>query len=202
MLIILTSERELENEAHEINALFQNGLEVLHFRKPTLDIAGYRTLLSQIDAAYYNRIMLHQFHELCKEFDLRGIHIQEQPRLDLGEKLEGYVENYNSKKFKVSSSFHSKEDIENCPVDFEYVLLSPVFGSISKVGYEGKGFDVTDLNEVVIGMGGINEDKLQATFDLGFKGVGVLGGIWNTVDALDSFLKIRETYHQVVKPKT
>ncbi len=202
MLIILTSERELENEAHEINALFQNGLEVLHFRKPTLSIDGYRTLLNQIEKRFYSRIMLHQFHELCEAFSLRGIHIQEQPRLDLGENLEEYVKRYNSKGFKVSSSFHSKEDIENCLVDFEYVLLSPVFGSISKAGYEGKGFDVTDLNEVVIGMGGINEDTLQATFDLGFKGIGVLGGIWNTDDALDSFLKIRGAYHQVVKPKT
>lgn len=187
MLIVLTSERELESEADKINSLFDHGLEVLHFRKPTMNIEGYRTLLDQIDARYHNRIMLHQFHELCEEFKLRGIHIQEQPRLDLREKLEGYVDKFKAKGCKVSSSFHAKEDIKNCSVDFDYVLLSPVFSSISKVGYTGKGFDVTDLNEFVIGMGGINENTLQATFDLGFKGVGVLGGIWNTENALESF---------------
>ncbi|PKV48416.1 thiamine-phosphate pyrophosphorylase [Aquimarina sp. MAR_2010_214] len=190
MLIILTSERELENEANKINKLFDNGLEILHFRKPTFDVEGYRALLNQIDAKYHSCIMIHQFHELCEEFNLRGIHIQEQPRLDLEEKLEEYVNNYKTKGFKVSSSFHSKEDIKNCSVDFEYVLLSPVFGSISKAGYEGKGFDVTDLNEFVIGMGGINENTLQATFDLGYRGVGVLGGIWNTEDSLQSFKMI------------
>jgi thiamine-phosphate pyrophosphorylase len=190
MLIILTSERELESEANKINSLFNNGLEILHFRKPTLDVEGYRALLNQIDIKYHSRIMLHQFHELCEEFNLRGIHIQEQPRLDLEEKLEEYVNEYKMKGYKVSSSFHSKEDIKNCPVDFEYVLLSPVFSSISKAGYTGKGFDVTDLNEFVIGMGGINENTLQATFDLGFGGVGVLGGIWNTEDSLESFKTI------------
>lgn len=190
MLIVLTSEKEIENEAHKINILFENGLEILHFRKPTLDIEGYRTLLSEIETKYYNRIMLHQFHELCEEFNLRGIHIQEQPRLDLEEKLQEYIKVYKTKGFQVSSSFHAKEDIRDCSVDFEYVLLSPVFSSISKVGYEGKGFDVNELDEFVVGMGGINENTLKATFDLGYKGVGVLGGIWNTNNELESFKKI------------
>ena len=95
-------------------------------------------------------------------------------------------------------SFHSKEEIEACNADFEYVLLSPVFGSISKKGYEGKGFDVTDLDTTVIGMGGINVDTIQQTFDLGFKGVGVLGGIWNTDDSLVSFQMIYNVHQDVV----
>ncbi|WP_271765669.1 thiamine phosphate synthase [Aquimarina algiphila] len=199
MIIVLTSERELENEAESINLLFQNGLEVLHYRKPTFDIEGYRALLRKIDSKYYNRIMIHQFHELCEEFKLRGIHIQEQPRLDLDEKLEEYVNGYTANNFKVSSSFHAKDDIKNCSIDFEYVLLSPVFSSISKEGYKGKGFDVTDLDEFVVGMGGINDETLQATFDLGFKGVGVLGGIWNTEIPLHSFLRIKEAHSKVIK---
>ncbi len=190
MLIVLTSEAVLENEAQKINDLFAAGLEILHLRKPTFSINGYRALLDQIDSKYHNRIMLHQFHELTQQYGLRGIHLQEQARLDLDDALAVTVKVYENKGLKVSSSFHAKEDIENCLVDFEYVLLSPVFGSISKAGYEGKGFDVTDLNKDVIGMGGINEDTLQATFDLGFKGVGVLGGIWNTKDPLQSFQSI------------
>ena len=197
MLIVLTSERELKNEARQINKLFQNGLEVLHLRKPTFTKEGYRVLLGQIETQYYDRIMIHQNHDLCEEFDLRGIHIQEQPRLDLGEKLEKYVDSYQKKGCKVSSSFHSKEDIQHCTVNFEYVLLSPVFGSISKAGYKGKGFDVTNLDEFVIGMGGINENTLQATFNLGFKGVGVLGGIWNTGDSLESFKAIRDSFKKI-----
>ena len=77
-------------------------------------------------------------------------------------------------------------------------MLSPVFGSISKKGYEGKGFDVNNLDNTVIGMGGINENTIQQTFDLGFKGIGVLGGIWNTENSLVSFKKIYDVHKDVV----
>ncbi|MDY8135027.1 thiamine phosphate synthase [Aquimarina sp. 2201CG5-10] len=187
MLIVLTSEKPLSNEAEQINNLFDAGLKILHLRKPTFTIDGYRALLDQIDAKYHSRIMIHQFPELTMDYTLRGIHLQEQARLDLEDALNVTVQVYKNKGFSVTSSFHSKLAIVACNADFEYVLLSPVFGSISKAGYKGKGFDVTDLDEVVIGMGGINENTLQATFDLGFKGVGVLGGIWNTDDSLKSF---------------
>ncbi len=193
MLIVLTSERELQDEAQKLNALFDAGLALLHFRKPTLDIAGYRKLLQQVDAQYYNRIMLHQYHELVAELGLRGAHLQEQPRYDLGQNLVDYVADFNKKGYKVSSSFHTKQEIVANKDLFEYVLLSPVFGSISKAGYEGKGFDVTDLPEhTVVGMGGINEQTIAKTYKLGFKGVGVLGGIWNVDSYLDAFESIQQ----------
>ena len=99
----------------------------------------------------------------------------------------------------MTSSFHSKNAIANCNTDFEYVLLSPVFGSISKAGYEGKGFDVRELDAVVVGMGGINEHTLQATIDLGYKGVGVLGGIWNSDNPMESFGSIRDKANMIVQ---
>ncbi|MFD2563257.1 thiamine phosphate synthase [Aquimarina rubra] len=199
MIIVLTSEKPVSNEANQINQLFKAGLEILHLRKPTFTIDGYRSLLDQIEAKYHNRIMTHQFPELTQEYGLRGIHLQEQERIDLEDALEVTIQLYKNKGFSVTSSFHSKEDIVGCKADFEYVLLSPVFGSISKAGYEGKGFNVNDLNHTIIGMGGINEATLQKTYDLGFKGVGVLGGVWNTKDPLDSFIKIKEANSQVVK---
>ena len=198
MIIVLTSEKPIENEAQRINDLFDAGLERLHLRKPTFSIQGYRALLDQISAKYHDRIMTHQFFELTNEYGLRGIHLQEQARWDLEDALDVTIKIYTDKGFAVSSSFHSKEEIEACKADFEYVLLSPVFGSISKKGYEGKGFDVNDLDSTVIGMGGINENTIQQTFDLGFKGIGVLGGIWNTNNSLVSFQKIYDVHKDVV----
>jgi len=176
----------------KINQLFAHGLEILHLRKPSFNIEDYRAYIKQIEKKYHHRIVLHQYHELCKEFNLRGIHLQEQPRIDLENNLEEYINTYRENNFKVSSSFHAKETIRNCSGKFDYVLLSPVFGSISKAGYEGKGFDVNDLDEFVIGMGGINENTLKKTFELGFKGVGVLGGIWNSKNYLESFIKMND----------
>ncbi|WP_299897747.1 thiamine phosphate synthase [uncultured Aquimarina sp.] len=199
MIIVLTSERALPNEAEQINQLFKEGLEILHLRKPTFTIDGYRSLLDQIDRKYHNRIMTHQFPELTQQYNLRGIHLQEQARIDLEDALEVTIQVYKNKGFSVTSSFHSKEDIRDCKAAFEYVLLSPVFGSISKAGYEGKGFDVTDMDHTIIGMGGINESTLQKTYDLGFKGVGILGGVWNSEDPIKSFIKIKDVHDAVVR---
>ena len=197
MLIVLTSEATIENEASVINTLFDRGLGTLHLRKPSFTIKEYRELLKKIHPTFYKRIMLHEHHELCEAFNLKGVHIQEQPRLDLGEKLNTYVSLYKQKGYTVSSSFHEKEAITSCQVRFDYVLLSPVFGSLSKSGYEARGFDVSDLNDFVVGMGGINEETLQKTFNLGYKGVGVLGGIWNTENPAVSFDKIYQKMLEV-----
>ena len=192
MLIVLTSEKEITNEASLINQLFEVGLERLHFRKPQFSMDEYRHLLDQIESKYYKKIMLHEHHALVDEYKLRGIHLQERARKDLENALSTLVKDCKEIGYRVSSSFHTIEDIERNKSLFEYVLLSPVFNSISKSGYQGKNFNVSHINEFVVGMGGINADTLEATFDLGFKGVGILGGVWNTENPIKSFKRIKD----------
>ena len=197
MIIILTSERPLENEAQQINELFDAGLELLHLRKPTFSIQGCRALLDIIQAKYHHRIMVHQFPELTNEYKLRGVHLKEQARRDLEDALDVTIQIYNNKGLAVSSSFHSIEEIEACKADFEYVFLSPVFESISKKGYKGKEFDVNHLDRKVIGLGGINKDTVQQTLDLGYKGVGVLGAIWQSKNPIKSFKEIQQAFKNI-----
>lgn len=192
MFILLTSEQEIVREAQTLNQLFEEGLPMLHLRKPILDQKGYQKLLRGIQPEYYGRIVLHEYHKLCKEFGLKGIHLQEQPRIDLQEQLEDYLKMYEN--YTVSSSFHESEVLEACTAHFDYHLLSPVFSSISKAGYEGRGFEVNHIPKTIVGMGGINKDTIQQTFDLGYKGVGVLGGVWNTSDPVASFKEMFEVY--------
>ena len=116
---------------------------------------------------------------------------QEQPRIDLKNRLREYVENFRSKGKTVSSSFHELEVLDSCLKTFDYHLLSPVFSSISKAGYEGRGFDVNHINKIIIGMGGINESKIADTLKLGFSGIGVLGGVWNAENPVESFNSIK-----------
>lgn len=197
MLIVLTSEQDIKNEAMLLNQLFEAGLEVLHLRKPNVGQDGYRNLLNAIESKFYKRIMIHEYHHLCKEFNLKGIHIQEQPRLDLGNDLKDYVNDFKVLEYFVSSSFHEPEDLMVCEIRFDYHLLSPVFSSISKQGYEGRGFDVNHIEKTIVGMGGINEVTIPATIRLGFKGVGVLGGVWNTDEPIHSFLALNKVYKQL-----
>ena len=44
-------------------------------------------------------------------------------------------------------------------------------------------------------MGGVNAQTIPATLDLGYTGVGVLGGIWNSEDPLKSFREIKHVMH-------
>ena len=197
MLIVLTSEKELTNEAMLLNQLFDNGLEVLHLRKPSFDIDDYRKLLNKIDDKHLSKIMTHHYHELCTEFLLKGVHLQEQPRIDLGDQLEAYTAFYQSEGFSVSSSFHKPEVLADCEIDFDYHFLSPVFSSISKQGYKGKGFEVNHINKTIIGMGGVNTETIPKVLDLGYKGVGVLGGVWNTNKPVESFKDIKQVYDSI-----
>ncbi|CAM1342095.1 thiamine phosphate synthase [Tenacibaculum amylolyticum] len=196
MLIVLTSEQEITNEAALLNQLFTNGLEVLHLRKPSFTIDSYRELLRQIENKFYKRIMIHEYHELCVEFRLKGIHIQEQPRIDLGDELGTYVANHKSDGYKVSSSFHEPEVLNDCKINFDYYLLSPVFSSISKKGYEGRGFDVNEINKTIVGMGGVNKTTIPEVFKLGYGGIGILGGVWNTENPIESFKEIKRHYEE------
>lgn len=74
--------------------------------------------------------------------------------------------------------------------------MSPIFSSISKKGYEGRGFDVNTINKRIIGMGGVTTENINEFTKLGFKGVGVLGGIWNSKSPVTDFKKMRDYFTQ------
>lgn len=194
MIILIAPEKDVENEIKILHQLFEAGLTHYHLRKPFKGYEEHCAYLNVIGEQYHNRIIVHYFHELLKEFNLKGVHLQEQPRIDLKNRLREYVENFRSKGKTVSSSFHELEVLDSCLKTFDYHLLSPVFSSISKAGYEGRGFDVNHINKIIIGMGGINESKIADTLKLGFSGIGVLGGVWNTENPVESFNSIKSVF--------
>jgi len=194
MLIVLTSEQEIPNEAMLLNRLFEAGLEVLHLRKPFKNYEEHVAYLNLIKKEYYHRIVVHHFHELVIAFHLKGIHFKEQKRKELVENGRRYFNGLKMLGKTISSSFHEPEELENCAFEFDYHFLSPVFTSISKKGYEGRGFDVNHIDKIIIGMGGINTETINETVKLGYKGVGVLGGIWNTENPVHSFIQLNRKY--------
>lgn len=198
-LLVLTSEKLIQGEASKLNSLFSAGLKTLHFRKPGVEIEEHRALLDQIAPQYYSKVVLHYHHELCGEYGLKGIHLKEKNRILLGNKLANYVNSFQGNGYTVSSAFHNVEAIEKCEIEFDYFLLSPVFDSISKAGYLGKGFNINHVNKKLIGLGGVNANNVQKSIKLGFKGVAVLGSIWNTMDYLASFATMKAACENPVK---
>lgn len=197
MIILIAPENNIPDEIKILHQLFKNGLQYYHLRKPSKSKEELKSYLKKIDEKYYKNIIVHQFHQLAEEFNLKGIHLQEQFRKSLGVEKQDYINNFkystnNLVNKTVSSSFHNTQDIEKCNANFDYYLLSPVFNSISKKGYKGKNFLVNHIDKKIIGMGGVTANNLIKIKEKGFKGVAVLGGVWEAKSPIKAFQKIKE----------
>ncbi|WP_299799791.1 thiamine phosphate synthase [uncultured Maribacter sp.] len=194
MIVLIAPEADNPNEIELLHQLFQEGLAYYHLRKPLKDYQEHCDYLNAIDTKYHNRIVVHFFHELINEYDLKGVHFQEQKRIDHIDNPGQYFKNLDMYGKTISSSFHDPKVLEDCEFEFDYHLLSPVFSSISKQGYEGKGFNVNQSEKLIVGMGGITDKTVQQTLKLGFKGIGVLGGVWNMENPVESFVALKKHY--------
>ncbi len=194
MIVLIAPENDIPNEIDLLTRLFEAGLQYYHFRKPHKNYEQHCAYLNKIDVKYHDRIVVHYHHELINEFALKGIHFQEQKRKDHIDNPGQYFKDLNMFGKTISSSFHEPEVLAACDFEFDYHLLSPVFASISKQGYEGRGFDVNHIDKTIIGMGGVTPDNLDAFKRLGFQGVGVLGGIWNTEHPIIAFKKMQQGF--------
>ncbi len=194
MIVLIAPEKDVANEIEILHQLFEAGLEYYHLRKPFKNLEAHVSYLNKIDKKYHNKIIVHYFHELTNEFNLKGIHFQEQKRRDALENGNRYFIGLNMLGKTMSSSFHEPKELADCDIEFDYHLLSPVFSSISKKGYEGRGFNVNNIDKSIVGMGGINKETIAQTIELGFKGIGVLGGVWNAENPVESFREIKHQY--------
>lgn len=195
MIVVIAPETDSKDEINTLHRLFEAGLASYQLRKPKKNYKEHVAYLKKIDARYHNRIVVHLFHELVNEFNLKGIHFQEQKRRETieNEQLE-YFKSLNMADKTISSSFHKPEDITNCEFEFDYHLLSPVFSSISKKGYEGRGFDVNHIDKTIVGLGGITSKNIEACKAMGYNDVGVLGGIWNNENPVKAFNNLKTAF--------
>lgn len=191
MIVLIAPENDIKNEIEILHQLFDAGLAFYHLRKPNKNENQLKEYLNNIDEKYYKNIVVHQYHHLAEAYNLKGIHLQEQFRIDKGETLQEYVNDFKTENYSVSSSFHHPDTIKSCNVAFDYYLLSPIFNAISKAGYEGKGFEVNDIDKKIIGMGGVTANNLVEIKAKGFKGAGILGGIWKAENKLKAFTEMQ-----------
>ena len=195
-MIVLTDAEFLNNEAAYINALFDNGLEVLHLRKPNASKEEMKQLLHEISDKYHYKIMIHSHYDLSTEFNLRGLHFTSSTK--------HLIDNYLETKGKKSQSIHEIDELKTINKHIDYVFLSPLFPSISKAGYT-KPWNFMDLivalkNQYsfeIIPLGGINTKNVVIAKEFGFKKIAVLGSIWEPVKAggtIEEMLNIYELF--------
>ena len=175
-LIVITSPDFIPEEARIITGLFEVGLDLLHLRKPDATAHEVGNLLHGIPKEYRKQIVIHDFFPLKDEFSLGGIHLNSR-HPEAPANYEGIL----------SRACHSLEEVETTVSRFNYVLMSPVYDSISKQGYRS-GYSKDELkqaqesgviHEKVVALGGISEVNLAEIKSLGFGGAALLGDIWN-----------------------
>lgn len=189
-MIVISNPIFIENEKKIINQLFEEGLSLLHIRKPGFSELEMAQFIHQIKIEFRDRIVLHNYHLLAEDFGINRIHFSEKERKE----SFGFPTRFlKACRYNFSTSTHSVEDFNSLENDFDYAFLSPVFKSISKENYEPK----TDLFEAlksrknhktkVIALGGIDSENTQKTIENGFDDIALLGTIWNKENPIKQF---------------
>ena len=179
-LIVVTAPTFFVEEDQIITALFEEGLDILHLRKPETPAMYSERLLTLIPSIYHKRIVTHEHFYLQEEFQLMGIH--------LNARNPNEPHDYSG---NVSCTCHSLNELQNKKHFYDYVFLRPVYDCITKQGISA-GFTAEELRKAgkerlidskVMALGGITPDNILEIKDYGFGGAVVMGDIWNKFNA-------------------
>ena len=182
-IIVITKPDFFSSEAEQIVRLFEGGLQILHLRKPDSSLADYERLIRKIPAEYHNRIVLHEHFQLLEKYALRGVHLNKRNPSAVVE-----TGGAPSLPIHISKSCHTIDELQNIE-NFDYVFLSPIFDSISKVGYQSafsdevlqKACEDGLVNQKVIALGGVNYENMNSLKKYNFGAVAMLGAVWENV---------------------
>lgn len=180
--IVITTPEFIDNEATYINQLFEQGIDLLHLRKPESQKEDCERLIQEIDERWRGRIVVHDHFELCEKYHLHGIHLNrrnhtvpkgfkgsisrschslEEAKAALSTKVPSdkaeLPTKVSSDKTALSASSPEQKEADYAPYD--YVFLSPIFDSISKEGYN-HAFSNRDLEDA--SQSGIINNKVIA----------------------------------------
>lgn len=179
-LIVVTAPTFFVEEDKIITLLFEEGLDILHLRKPEAPTAYAERLLTLIPEKYHRRIVTHQHFYLKEEFHLMGIHLNARTPRE--------PDNYFG---HISCTCHTIDEVQQKKHNFDYVFLGPVFDCITKQGVRS-GFSAEELRTArrkriidnkVMALGGITPDNILEIKDFGFGGAVIMGDLWTKFNA-------------------
>lgn len=185
-MIVITNPSSVKNEISIIDSLFEEGLSLLHIRKPDFSEVETAKFIHQIKHVYRKNLVLHHHHEIAADFGINRIHFSEterKKRIDFTEP-SGFV---------LSTSTHSIQDFNTLENIFEYAFLSPVFPSISKENYSSETNLFEEIkqrenfNTKIVALGGIYSGNIEQPLQNGFDNIALLGTIWNSPNSIKNF---------------
>ncbi len=189
-MIIISSPTPQVGEIETIHSLFENGLELLHVRKPEFTKLEMEVFVTAIRQEYRNQLSLHSHHQLAEAVGINRIHFKEKKR---NETSENCLKDWKKRGFKLSTSIHSLSDFEKLSNVFDYAFFGPVFESISKPKYVSdidfeKELKQRNNNKTeLIALGGITSERIKTALNYGFDDVALLGTIWNSNNRIENY---------------
>lgn len=187
--ILISQPHYFEGEREILISLFEANLQNFHLRKPENSHNEMSAFIASIPEKYHHCIVVHSHYSLATEFNLKGIHCT----------ANGRDEFYEFEHLPIQKSISTHGFCEAGSVDemFSYAFLSPIFNSISKPGYE-QGYQFEALQQFLsrphrtdfIALGGITIDNIQQCKAMGFKGVAMIGTIWENQNPVEHWKKI------------
>lgn len=174
LTIAITQPIAIDREDVIIRHLLANCFDIVHLRKPDVDIDYCRNLLERLTPSERRRIVIHDHYSLYDEFALRGIH--------LNRNFATYPPHYRGTHTR---SCHTLDEVVRYKDECDYLFLSPIFDSISKRGYSSK-FSHDELlsasragiiDNRVIALGGVTPDKIDYLKSLHFGGIAMMGAL-------------------------
>jgi len=192
-MIIITNPSAVKDEIGSINSLFEEGLSLLHIRKPNFSEFEMAQYVHQIKLEFRSKLVLHSHHQLADDFGINRIHFCERERKTIR------VNNVESKI--ISTATHSIKDLNSLSSDYEYAFLSPVYASISKENYFPKTNLLEDIKQrtnfdsKMVALGGIHSGNIEVTLQNGFDNIALLGTIWNNDHPTKQFKLCQQIVH-------
>jgi thiamine-phosphate pyrophosphorylase len=224
---IITSPERVNDEEKVIAALLSAGVARILLRKPNWSTEQYATLLNQLPPAYYHRLLIRDHPMLAAAYGLAGVHwsgvgmrqlvisekadsfgaTQKEELISLPNSYPAAIGNtkqpmhYTSpENFKENSTgIHTIEEITSTNIRIQTLLLSPVFNSISKPGYEGQfGRQLGNKNNrQILALGGVNHTNITWLKQWHFDGAALLGAIWEIpAYAVENYYRIQELWNR------
>ncbi len=207
-LLVISSSGEIENEAKIITSLFEAGLDCFHLRKHKLTTKKTRDLIKGIPEHFHNRIVIHSHHNLARKFNLKGIHLTKS---HIKKKYKTWLSikliQLKNPNIIITTSFGNIGQLfeKEHRYPYSYVFLSPIFDSLNSK-FQGAFTEhslksaILKTNFDVVARGGVDENALEKSNDIGFSGIAFYSCIWKKKDPLSAFNSLIEKCHELKIP--
>lgn len=179
MIIITPPEPQyIEDVAGDFIDVVRSCICKVHLRMPGASEADFRKVLDNLEPTYHPYVVLCDHYALLAEYDVAGIYL---PYRRVAEWRNIPLAPHQT----IAVGAHSLQELLKLPFSPDYALLSPLFDSISKEGYQGNPAllscreELLKLSYPVYALGGITPESQESVAKAGYAGVAVLGDIWS-----------------------